>query len=380
MPFDPIYTTEHELFRETCRRFLAEEVVPYQAEWEKAGIVPRALWTKAAELGLLLPTTAEEYGGAGADFGFCAVFCEEVMRANAAGAALGMALHNDICAPYIEKYGTQEQKQRWLPAMAKGDVISAIAMSEPAAGSDLQGVKTRAVRDGDDYVITGQKTFITNGQHADVVIVVCKTDPEKGAKGTSLILVETDRPGFARGRNLDKLGMKAQDTSELFFDSVRVPVSNRLGEEDQGFRYLMEQLPRERLQAAVQGLAAAEAALDWTVAYTREREAFGQKVFDFQNTQFKLADIKTECLVARAFVEKCIALQAQDGLTQDMGAAAKLYCSELQGRATDECLQLHGGYGFMAEYPITKLYADSRVNRIYAGSSEIMRLIVARSL
>ena len=380
MPFDPIYTTEHDLFRETCRRFLADEVVPYQAEWEKAGIVPRDLWRKAADLGLLLPTTAEEYGGAGADFGFCAVFCEEILYANAAGAALGMALHNDICAPYIEAYGTEEQKRRWLPAMARGEVIAAIAMSEPAAGSDLQGVKTRAVRDGDDYVITGQKTFITNGQHADLVILVCKTDPALGAKGTSLILVEREREGFARGRNLEKLGMKAQDTSELFFDNVRVPASNLLGEENQGFRYLMEQLPRERLQAAIQGLAAAEAALEWTVAYTREREAFGQKVFDFQNTQFKLADIKTECLVARAFIEKCIALENEKNLSQDMGAAAKLYCSELQGRAVDECLQLHGGYGFMSEYPITKLYADSRVNRIYGGSSEIMRLIVARSL
>jgi len=379
MPLDrAIFEAEHELFRETCRRFLEKEVTPFHADWEKAGVVPREAWTKAAAAGLLLPTTSTDYGGAGGDFRFGAVLTEEVGYASATG--LGIPLHNDIVAPYIETYGSEDLKRTWLPKMAAGEAIGAICMTEPGAGSDLQGVKTSAVKDGNEYVISGQKTFITNGQNADILIVVCKTDPARGAKGTSLILVEADREGFSRGRNLDKIGLKAQDTSELFFDQVRVPQTNLLGEENQGFRYLMEQLPRERLLSAIRAIATIEAALDWTVAYTKERKAFGGAIFDFQNTKFKLAEVRAQAVIGRTFIDRCIELQVAGELDLETAAIAKLWASEAQAKAVDECLQLFGGYGYMWEYPIARLYADARINRIYGGSSEVMKLIISRHL
>jgi alkylation response protein AidB-like acyl-CoA dehydrogenase len=379
MPLDrPIFESEHELFRETCKRFMEKEVVPYHADWEKAGQVPREIWVKAAQAGLLLPTTSADYGGSGGDFRFGAVLTEEVGYASASG--LGIPLHNDIIAPYIENYGSEDIKRAWLPKMASAEAIGAICMTEPGTGSDLQGVKTTAKKDGNEYVINGQKTFITNGQNADIFIVVCKTDPELGAKGTSLILVEADRDGFSRGRNLDKIGLKAQDTSELFFDNVRVPQTNILGEENQGFRYLMEQLPRERLLSALRAIATVEAALEWTVAYTKERKAFGSTIFDFQNTKFKLAEVRANAVVGRAFIDRCIEMQINGTLDLETAAIAKLWASEVQGKAVDECLQLFGGYGYMWEYPIARLYADARINRIYAGSSEVMKLIISRHL
>jgi acyl-CoA dehydrogenase len=373
-----LFTEEHNIFRESVRKFMDREVAPYHDQWEKDGVVPREVWRKAGEAGLLLSTADEKYGGAGVDFAYVAILIEEISRVNASG--LGFQLHSDIVAPYIETYGSEDLKRQWLPQMAKGEVITAICMTEPGTGSDLQGVKTTARREGDSYVITGQKTFITNGQNADLMIVVAKTDPAKGAKGTSLILVEADRPGFSRGRNLEKLGLKAQDTSELFFDNVRVPVTNLLGEENQGFRYLMEQLPRERLLAAIRAVASAEYAIEWTVAYTKQREAFGRTIWDFQNTQFKLAECRAQAAVGRTYVDRCIELQMQGKLDLETAAIAKLWCSEMQGRVIDECLQLHGGYGYMWEYPIARAYADARINRIYAGSSEIMKLIIARHL
>lgn len=373
-----IFTPEHNIFRELVRRFMQKEVVPFHDDWEKQGKVPREVWRKAGEAGLLLATTSDEYGGSGADFAHTAIGIEEQVRATASG--LGFELHSDIVAPYIEHYGSEEQKRQWLPAMARGEVITAICMTEPGTGSDLQGIKTTAKRDGNHYVISGQKTFITNGQNADLMIVVAKTNPAKGAKGTSLILVEAGREGFSRGRNLEKLGLKAQDTSELFFADVRVPITNLLGEEDQGFRYLMEQLPRERSLSAIGAVAAAECAIEWTVAYTKQREAFGQKIWDFQNTQFKLAECRAQAAIGRVYVDRCIELQQNGTLDLETAAIAKLWCSEMQGRVIDECLQLHGGYGYMWEYPITRLYADARINRIYAGSSEVMKLIIARHL
>ena len=379
MPIErAIFEPEHTLYRETCKRFMEREVVPYHDEWEKAGVVPRSVWKKAAEAGLLLPTTSADYGGAGGDFRFGAVLTEEAAYASASG--LGIPLHNDIVAPYIETYGLEETKRTWLPKMAAAEAIGAICMTEPGTGSDLQGVKTTAKDDGDAYVISGQKTFITNGQNADILIVVCKTDPALGAKGTSLILVEADRAGFSRGRNLDKIGMKAQDTSELFFDNVRVPKTNLLGEENQGFRYLMEQLPRERLLSAIRAIATVEAALDWTVEYTKERKAFGNAIFDFQNTKFKLAEVRANAVVGRTFIDRCVELLMEDKLDLETAAIAKLWASEVQGKAVDECLQLFGGYGYMWEYPIARLYADARINRIYGGSSEVMKLIISRHL
>ena len=373
-----IFTQEHNIFRESVRRFLDKEVVSYHDSWEKDGLVPREVWRKAGDAGLLLATTSDTYGGAGGDFAYCAVVIEEVVRACASG--LGFDLHSDIVAPYIEHYGSEDLKREWLPRMARGEVITAICMTEPGAGSDLQGVKTTARRDGNHYVVNGQKTFITNGQNADLMIVVAKTDPSKGAKGTSLILVEADRPGFSRGRNLEKLGLKAQDTSELFFQDVRVPATNLVGEENQGFRYLMEQLPRERMLSAIGAVAAAESAIEETVAYTRQREAFGSKIWDFQNTQFKLADCRAQAAVGRVYVDSGIARQNEGTLDLETAAIAKLWCSEMQGRVLDECLQLHGGYGYMWEFPIARRYADARINRIYAGSSEVMKLIISRHL
>ena len=373
-----LFDAEHELFRENVRRFLEAEAVPYHHDWEKQGQVDRALWQKAGEQGFLCPTVAETYGGVGTDFRYNVIVDEEIARLGLSG--IGWGLHSNIVAPYIEHYGTEEMKQRYLPKMVTGDLVGAIAMTEPGAGSDLQGVKTTAVLDGDHYVINGSKTFITNGQHADIVIVVCKTDPKAGAKGTSLIIVEHGMKGFSKGRNLEKVGMKAQDTSELFFQDVRVPKANLLGAENQGFIYLMQELPQERLGVAVNATANAEALLQITVDYVKQRNAFGKSIASFQNTQFKLADLSAELTQQRVFLDRCIELHIEGKLDAITASKAKLLCTDLQCKVADECVQLHGGYGYMWEYPVARAWADARVQRIYAGTNEIMKLIIGRDL
>jgi alkylation response protein AidB-like acyl-CoA dehydrogenase len=373
-----LFSEDHGRFRDSIRRFLETEVVPFHAAWEEQGFVDRAVWAKAGENGFLCSSMPEAYGGADADKLYSVVLMEEVARVNATG--LGFGLHSEIVAPYINRYGTEEQKSRYLPKMAAGEIIGAIAMSEPAAGSDLQGVKTTAVRQGDHYVLNGSKTFITNGYHADLVIVVAKTNPAAGAKGTSLLLVERGMAGFEKGKRLKKVGMKAQDTSELFFDNVKVPVENLLGGENQGFIYLMQELPWERLQIAISAVESAQAAIDWTVAYVKDRKVFGTTVGSYQNTRFKLAEAQTEVQVARVFVDKCIELLMAGELDTATASMAKYWCSDLQCKVIDECVQLHGGYGYMWEYPIARAYADARVQRIYGGTNEIMKELVTRSM
>ncbi len=373
-----VFSAEHEMFRGTVRRFVEQEIAPHHARWEREHVVSRDLWRKAGELGLLLTGIPEEYGGAGADFLYSVIITEELMRGVYSGP--GFRVHSDIVAPYILHYGSEAQKRTWLPKMASGEVIGAIAMTEPQAGSDLQRIRTTAVRDGDDLVINGSKTFITNGQLGDLVVVACKTDREQGAKGMSLVLVEADRPGFTRGRNLEKIGMRAQDTSELFFGDVRVPRTNLLGEEGKGFRYLMQELPQERLLAAIAAVTVSEAALEWTVTYAKERQLFGQPLADFQYNRFKLAEIKTDVQVARVFLDKCLELHCGGKLDVETAAMAKFWLSELECRIVDQCLQMHGGYGYMSEYPIARAYVDARAHRIFAGSNEIMRELVARGL
>ncbi|CAN7758100.1 acyl-CoA dehydrogenase family protein [Cupriavidus necator] len=369
---------DHEQFRDQVRKFVQREIAPHHHEWEKAGCVPRETWLKAGREGLLLCAIPEQYGGGGGDFGHSIVVIEELMRVLATGP--GFPLHSDIVAPYILAYGSEAQKERWLPPMARGEKIGAIAMTEPGIGSDLKSLRTTARRDGDSYVINGQKTFITNGANSDLVIVACKTDPAAGTRGISLIVVEAGTPGFTKGPLLEKIGLKAQDTSELFFDEVRVPVANLLGEEGKGFSYLMHQLAQERLMIAVRSPIVMETMLEDTIAYTKSRKAFGQPVFDLQNTRFKLAEIKAKTVACRIFVDHCIALHFEKKLSTDMAAMAKLYASEAQGQAVDELLQLHGGYGFMREYGIARAFVDSRVQRIYGGTSEIMKEIIGRSL
>ena len=373
-----IYTAEHEALRDTAVKFFEREIAPYHAQWEIDGIVPRSAWLKAGEAGLLCTSMPEEYGGMGLDRKYAAMLMEVQSRTGFTGP--GFELHSEIVAPYILKYGTEEQKQHWLPKMAKGEIIGAIAMTEPGAGSDLQGIRTSAVRDGDEYVINGQKTFITNGQNADLVVLVTKTDPKAGAKGTTLFLVEASRKGFTKGRNLEKAGMKAQDTSELFFSDVRVPAANRLGAEGQGFALLMQELPWERMQIAIMAIASCEGALQWTIDYAKERKAFGKPIIDFQATRFNLAELKTELQVALVFVDRCIELLCEDKLSATDAAMAKWWCTDLQGRLLDRCVQLFGGYGFMWEYPITRAWADARVQRIYGGTNEIMKELIGRSL
>ena len=370
------YTADHAQFRDTVRKFLEREVTPNADRWEEQGIVDRDTWTKAGEAGLLCPTVPEAYGGLGLDFGYNSVIDEEVAYN---GATLGFSLQSDIVADYIVAYGSEEQKLHWLPRMVSGETVTAIAMTEPGAGSDLQGIKTTAKRDGNHYVVKGSKTYITNGQHADLIIVVAKTDPERGAKGTSLILVEATREGFARGRNLDKIGQNSADTSELFFDDVRVPITNCLGVENLGFIYLMNQLPQERLSIAVGAQAAAQRAFDEAVKFTKDRRAFGKTVFDFQNTKFTLADIATKLQVGWAHIDWCLARHLKKELTAAEGSAAKLWHSEMQWEVVDAALQLHGGAGYMNEYPIARMWRDARVQRIYGGTSEIMREVVGRS-
>ena len=372
-----LFSEEHEIFRQSVRRFM-EELAPYHEAWEEAGEVPRWAWKKAGEQGFLCVAIPEESGGIGADRRYSIILMEEQYRLNLSG--LGFALHSDIVAPYFDHYGTPEQKRRWLPDMTSGDAIAAIAMTEPGGGSDLQAIRTTATRDGDEYVISGQKTFITNGQTADLFLVACKTDRSQGAKGISLIVVEANRPGFERGRRLKKLGTKAQDTSELFFNDVRVPVSNLIGEEGKGFGYMMQELAWERMHVGIQALSSCEAALEWTIEYTRNRKAFGKSVIDFQNSRFKLAEAKTEVQVGRVFLDRCLELVLEGKLDVTTAAMVKLWTSEMQGRVLDELLQLHGGYGFMWEYPITRAYADARVQRIYAGTNEIMKELIGRTL
>jgi len=377
-----LFTPDHEAFRDSFRRFIDKEIAPFHEAWEEQGYVDREVWRKAGENGFLCLTMPEEYGGAGADKLYSVAQMEELSRGGFSG--IGFGLHSEIVAPYILHYGTEAQKQKYLPQLATGAMVGAIAMSEPAAGSDLQGVKTTAIQQSDgSYLLNGSKTFITNGWHADLVIVVAKTNPAAGGKGTSLLLVERGMPGFSVGKRLKKLGLKAQDTSELFFDNVRVPAGNLLGgtaQENRGFICLMEQLPWERLQIAIGGIAAAQAAIDWTVDYVKERKVFGQAVGAFQNTRYTLAELQTEVQVARVFVDKCCELICADKLDTATASMAKYWCSDLQCKVMDECVQLFGGYGYMWEYPITRAYADARVQRIYGGTNEIMKEVISRGM
>ncbi|MCL4106189.1 UNVERIFIED_CONTAM: hypothetical protein GTU68_058495 [Idotea baltica] len=373
-----VYESEHEQLRSSIRKFLEQEAVPHHNQWEKDGQIDRQLWNKAGAMGFLCPTLPEQYGGIGADFRFNAVIGEECVRAGISG--WGVSVHSDIVAPYILHNGSDYLKDKYLPAAVTGECVLAIAMTEPGTGSDLQAVKTTAELDGDHYVINGTKTFITNGQQADAVVVVCKTDPTAGAAGTSLIIVDAGTPGFERGSNLEKIGLKAQDTSELFFQDVRVPKRNLIGEPGKGFVYLMQELPQERLSIALGSIATAEAILQETVGYVKDRTAFGKPLAVFQNTQFKLAELDAEITSARVFVDRCLELLLVGELDAISAAKSKLLATELNCRVVDECLQLHGGYGYMWEYPVAKAYADSRISRIYGGTSEIMKLIIGRDL
>ena len=373
-----LYDSDHDMFRDSVRKFIETEAMPHHEQWENDGMVSDEIWLKAGEQGFLCPTVPEEYGGVGADFRYNCIVNEEIGRSGCTG--LGWTLHSDIAVPYIVRYGSDEQKQKYLPRCVTGELITAIAMTEPAAGSDLQGTKTTAVLDGDDYVINGSKTFITNGQKANLVIVVAKTDTSAGSKGISLFLVEAGTPGFSKGKNLKKLGMKAQDTSELFLQDVHVPKANLLGELGRGFVYLMQDLPQERLSVAVGANGMCQALLELTVNYVKERKAFGTTVATFQNTQFKLAELAAEISCAEVFLDRCTELLIADKLDTVTASKLKLLTTDLQCRVADECLQLHGGWGYMWEYPVCRAFADSRVQRIYAGTNEIMKLIIARDL
>ena len=377
-----LFSPEHETFRDSFKRFIDKEIAPFHTQWEEQGFVDREVWLKAGANGFLCMTMPEEYGGAGADKLYSVVQMEEINRTGYSG--IGYSLHSEIVAPYLLHYGTQAQKLKYLPKLASGEMIGAIAMSEPAAGSDLQGIKATAIQQPDgSYLLDGSKTFITNGWHADLVIVVAKTNPAAGAKGTSLLLVERGMPGFSVGKRLKKLGLKAQDTSELFFDNVQVPAANLLGgsaHENRGFICLMEQLPWERLQIAIGAVAAAQAAIDWTVDYVKNRKVFGQPIATFQNTRFTLAELQTEVQIARVFVDKCTELLLANTLDTATASMAKYWCSDLQCKVMDECVQLFGGYGYMWDYPITRAYADARVQRIYGGTNEIMKEVSTRSM
>ena len=376
-----LFSPEHQAFRDSFRRFMAEEIASHHAAWEEQGYVDKAVWSKAGALGFLCMTQAEAHGGFAADKLYSIIQMEELSAAGFSG--IGFGLHTEIVAPYIQHYGTEAQQQRYLPAMASGAMVGAIAMTEPAAGSDLQGIKTTALVQADgSYVLNGSKTYITNGWHSDLVIVVAKTNPAAGGKGTSLFLLEAGTPGFTKGKPLHKLGLKAQDTCELFFDNVRLPADALLGGEamlNKGFICLMEQLPWERLQIAIGAVAASQAAIGWTLDYVLQRQVFGQAVAAFQHTRFTLAELQTEVQIAQVFVDKCTELLLEDKLDTVTASMAKYWCTDLQCKVMDACVQLHGGNGFMWEYPITRAYADARVQRIYGGTNEIMKEVIARS-
>ncbi|WOK35880.1 acyl-CoA dehydrogenase family protein [Sphingomonas sp. C3-2] len=375
----PIYDENHEAFRDTVRAFLQKEAIPNIQRWEEAGIVEKAIWPKAGEIGMLCPTVPESYGGLGLDFRYNAIINEEIAYS---GAPFGFQLQSDIVVSYLIHYGSEEQKRHWLPKLVSGEVVSAIAMTEPGTGSDLQSIRTTAKKDGNHYVINGSKTYITNGQNADLILVCAKTDTEvqPAWKGVSIILVEAESEGFQRGRNLDKIGQDAADTSELFFNDVRVPITNCLGEEGKGFIYLMSELPQERLSVAVSAQGSAQRAFDDTVAFTKDRKAFGKTVFDFQNTRFTLADLKAKLQVGWAHLDWAVARHVKNELTPEEAAAVKLWHTELQWEVMDKCLQLHGGAGYMNEYPIARAWRGARVTRIYGGTSEIMKELIGRSL
>lgn len=376
-----LFTEDHEAFRESFASFVAKELSPHYLDWERAGIAPRDIFASAGQYGFVGMAVPEQYGGGGTkDFRFNTVIAEELAAAGVSGAGLGITLHNDITTPYFVEYCNEEQAQRWLPGIASGELITAIAMTEPGTGSDLASIATTAVRDGDQYILNGSKTFITNGINSDLVIVACKTDPSQRHTGMSLLVVERGMPGFERGRNLEKIGMHSQDTAELFFTDVRVPVANRLGDEGKAFHYLTSNLAQERLSIAVTGVAAARAALDWTVEYAKERKAFGQSISSFQNSKFVLAEVKTSVDVAQAYVDQCILKLNEGALSAAEAAQAKYWCTELQKTAVDRCLQLFGGYGYMLEYPIGRAYADARITSIYGGTTEVMKTIIAKSL
>jgi alkylation response protein AidB-like acyl-CoA dehydrogenase len=373
-----LFNEDHEAFRDTVRRFIDKEIAPYHAQWENDGIVPREIWLKAGAAGMLCCTVPEEYGGLGLDYLFDVVVFEEMARSGFTGP--GFLIHCDLVATYLKSFGTEEQKKTWLPKMVSGEAIGSLGMTEPHAGSDLKAIRTKAVRDGDDYLISGQKVFISNGQMCDLIVLATKTDLSAGAKGVTLFLVDTSLPGFRRGKNLEKLGMKGQDTSELFFDDVRVPASAMLGEEGKGFELMMTKLAQERLAQAIRSATVSETVIDYTVAYTAERKAFGQTIGDFQNTQFKLAELKTESVIGRQFTDKCIENFMNGELDAIDAAMAKMWLSNLHCKVVDECLQLFGGWGYMWEYPISRAYADARIVKIAGGSIEVMKLIIGRKL
>lgn len=373
-----LFGEEHEMFRDTVKKFIDREIRPYHYTWEEQGIVPRELWEKAGDAGLLCCTVDEKYGGLGLDYLFDVVVFEEMAKSGYTGP--GFLIHCDLVATYVKSFGSEEQKLKWLPGMVSGRTIGALGMTEPHAGSDLKNIRTRAVRDGDDYVINGQKVFISNGQMCDVLVLATKTDSAAGAKGITLFLVDTSLPGFKRGKNLDKLGMKAQDTSELFFEDLRVPASAMLGAEGEGFALMMTKLAQERLAQAIRSAAVAEEVISYTVDYTSERAAFGKTIADFQNTQFKLAELKTEAVIGRVFTDRCIELFMAGQLDAVDAAMAKMWLSILHCKVVDECLQLFGGWGYMWEYPIARAYADARIVKIAGGSIEIMKYLIGRSL
>jgi alkylation response protein AidB-like acyl-CoA dehydrogenase len=373
-----LFSSEHEIFRDSVKRFVQEELVPHHHDWEKAQRVPREIWRKAGEAGLLCCSLPEEYGGPGADWLYDVVVIEELAYAGITGP--GFMVHSEMVAPYILTWGSEELKQTWLPKMVTGEAIGAVAMTEPGAGSDLKEMRTKAERDGDHYIIDGQKTYISNGQNCDFILLACKTDKNAGAKGVSIILTEANREGFVRGRNLEKIGLKAQDTSELFFSNLRVPVANRLGDEGQGFKMLMTKLAQERLTQAIRSICVAEAAIDWTVNYTRERKAFGGSIADFQNTQFTLAQLSAETSALRIFTDWCIDKHMTGSLSAVDAAKVKMLVTDLHCKVVDQCLQFFGGYGYMTEYPIARAYIDARITRIAGGAAEIMKQIIARDL
>jgi alkylation response protein AidB-like acyl-CoA dehydrogenase len=376
-----IFEDEHEDYRESVRRWLTNEVAPHFDQWEQDGIVPREVYAAAGANGFIATQVPEEFGGAGvADFRFNVVLAEECFRLNLGGFGLGITLHNDVCLPYFLEYCNDEQKQRWLPGITDGTQITAIAMTEPGTGSDLAGIKTKAIRDGDHYIVNGAKTFITNGINGDLIVTAVKTDPSQRHKGISMLVIEGDTPGLERGRNLEKIGLHSQDTAELFFNDARVPVENLLVGEGQGFGQMVHNLAQERLSVAIVGAATAQAAVRMTIEYVKERQAFGKPISDFQNTRFELAACKTEADALQAFMDQCILEHVNGKLTVEKAAEAKLFATEVQGRVIDRCLQLFGGYGYMLEYPIARLYADARVTRIYAGSNEIMKEIIGRAM